>query len=106
MILNFIAETLQTTYACQIYPDLPGFKTPSIICGEACRPDLLLITPDNTLYMVELTVDFETNLQNKVERKKAKYENLMNEVKDRFDSVKFLNLSVSCLDVFDKECCT
>ena len=70
-ILDFIAETLQTTYAAQIYADLPGSRTPSIITGDTYRPDLLLLTPDDKLYIVELTVGFETNLHNNVERKKA-----------------------------------
>ena len=105
-ILNFIAETLQTTCAGQIYADLPGFRTPSIISGDTYRPDLLLLTPDDTLYIVELTVGFETNLHNNVERKKAKYEDLIEEMKDNFVSVKFVNLSISCLGVFDKECRT
>ena len=76
-ILNFIAETLQTTYAAQIYADLPAFRTPSIITGDTYRPDLLLLTPDDKLYIVELTVGFKTNLHNNVERKKAKYEDLI-----------------------------
>ena len=37
---------------------------------------------------------------------KAKYEDLIKEMKDNFVSVKFVNLSISCLGVFDKECCT
>ena len=105
-ILNFIAETLQTTYAGQIYADLPGFRTPSIISGDASRPDLLLTTPDGKLYIVELTVGFETNLHNNVEQKKAKYEDLIEEMKDNFVSVKLVNLSISCLGVFDRECRT
>ena len=55
------------------------------------------------LYIVELTVGFETNLHNNVERKKAKYEDLIKEMKDNYMSVKFVNLSISCLGVFDKE---
>ena len=83
-ILNFVAETLQTTCVGQIYADLPGFRTPSIISGDAYQPDLLLITPDDKLYIVELTVGFETNLHNNVERKKAKYEDLIEELRDNF----------------------
>ena len=114
-ILNFIAETLQTTCAAQIYADLPGFRTPSIISGDTYRPDLLLLTPDDRpdlllltpeLDIVELTVGFETNLHNNVERKKAKYEDLIEEMKDNFVSVKVVNLSISCLGVFDRECRT
>ena len=102
---KFIAETLQTTCAAQIYADLPGFRAPSIISGDTYRPDLLLLTPDDKLYIVELTVGFETNLHN-VERKKAKYEDFIKEMKDNFVSVKFVNLSISCLGVFHKECRT
>ena len=36
--------------------------------GDTYRPDLLLSTSTGTLYIVELTVDFESNLQKNVER--------------------------------------
>ena len=63
-ILNFLAKTLQSTNVAQLYADLPGFKCPSIITGDTFRPDLLLLTPNKSLYVVELTVGFETNLHN------------------------------------------
>ena len=68
--------------------------------------DLLVSTPDKHLYVVELTVVFESNLTNNVNRKKAKYKNLIRELDQNFTSVKFINLSVSSLGVFDKECHT
>ena len=78
----------------------------SSLHGDTYRPDLLLLTPDDKLYIVELTVGFEINLHNNVERKKAKYEDLIEEMRNNFVSVKFVNLSISCLGVFDKECRT
>ena len=105
-ILNFLAQTFQSINACQLYADLSGFQSPSIITGDSYRPDILLVTPDKTLYVVELTVGFETNLHNNVERKKTKYKNLMKELNEHFPSVKFINLSISSLGVFDKECYT
>jgi hypothetical protein len=48
--------------------DLAGYKSPSIITGDTNRPDLLLSTSNGTLYIVELTVGFELNLQKNVER--------------------------------------
>ena len=81
-------------------------STTLIISGDAYRPDLLLITADDKLYIVELTVGFDTNLHNNVERKKAKYEDLIKEMKDNYVSVKFVNLSISCLGAFDIECRT
>ncbi len=74
-VLNFIAKTFQTI-KCELYADLPEFKCLSIITGDAYRPDLLLITPDRCLYVVEFTVGFENNLHNNVERKKNKYKSI------------------------------
>ncbi|CAB4026095.1 Hypothetical predicted protein [Paramuricea clavata] len=73
-ILNFLAETFQTTNPCQLYADLSGHKSPSIITGDLYRPDLLLITPNEDLYVVELTVgsakevlkDFRSGHENKL----------------------------------------
>jgi hypothetical protein len=49
-----------------IYVDLPGFLNPSIVTGDEYRPDLLLKTKDNCLYILELTVGYETNLRNNI----------------------------------------
>ena len=105
-ILHFLAETFQTINPCQLYADLSGYKSPSIITGDLYRPDLLLITPNEDLYVIELTVGFESNLHNNVERKKAKYKDLIEDQRGHFNSVKFVNLSMSSLGVFDKECFT
>ena len=42
-----------------LYVDLPGFHNPSIITGDEYRPDLLLKTKDDCLYILELTVGYE-----------------------------------------------
>jgi len=39
------------------------FSSPSLITGDSLRPDLAFISPDNTLYLLELTVGFETNIE-------------------------------------------
>jgi hypothetical protein len=83
--------------------DLPGYKSPSIITGDTYRPNLLLSTSTGILYIVELTVGFESNLQKNVERKKSKYKELIREQNEHFNSVKFVNLSTSSLGVFSKE---
>ena len=44
-----------------IYADIPEFRNPSILTGDVYRPDLLLVTPDKSLYIVELTVGYETS---------------------------------------------
>ena len=69
-------------------------------------PDLLLQTSNECLYIVELTVGFESNLQKNSERKEGKYAQLIREQSEHFKSVKVVNISMSCLGVFAKECST
>ena len=105
-ILNFLATCLQTVNSSCLYADLPGYKTPSVLTGDIYRPDLLLQTSNECLYIVELTVGFESNLQKNSERKEGKYAQLIREQSEHFKSVKFVNISMSCLGVFAKECST
>ena len=64
---------------------------------------MLLTTTDNCLYILELTVGYETNLRNNIERKRSKYAVLIKDQMKHFKTVKFVNLSVSALGVFDQE---
>ena len=61
---------------------------------------MVLVTSDNTLYVIELTVGHESNLSNNTIRKKQKYSNLVKELRDDYRSVTFVNISMSCLGVF------
>ena len=62
-----------------------------------------LLTSSGVLYIVELTVGFECNLEKNVERKKGKYTELIKEQNKHSNKVKFVNLSISSLGVFAKE---
>ncbi|CAB4007496.1 Hypothetical predicted protein [Paramuricea clavata] len=105
-ILNFLANTLQTVNGSALYADVPGFKSPSILTGDTYRPDLLLSLSNGSLYVVELTVGYETNLENNVNRKKAKYKELVKQLNENFNEVNFINLSMSSLGIFAQECST
>ena len=102
-ILNFIANSIPSQNFQNIFADLPGFSNLSIITGDKHHPDLLLTTKDNCLYILELTVGYETNLRNNIERKQSKYAALIQDQMNHFKTVKFVNLSVSALGVFDQE---
>ena len=80
--------------------DLPGYLSPCIITGDSLRPDMLLSTIDNRLYIIELTVGFETNLANNAHRKELKYHSLLTDLVNEYHSVEFINLSISCLGIF------
>ena len=103
-VLDFLARTLQSVHGYNLFADLPGFRSPSVITGDSFRPDLLLACSNNSiLYVVELTVGYESNLESNIKRKRNKYQELMKEQRKYFNDVKFINISVSCLRVFAKE---
>ena len=98
--MQFIANPLQSIVGSTLYVDLPGFLSPCIITGYTLRPDLLLVTADRKLFVLELTVGFETNLNINAHRKQEKYHQLLQTLSSQFPLVKFVNLSVSCLGIF------
>ena len=64
------------------------------------RPDLLIALQTKCIYILELTIGYESNLQNNATRKRQKYENLIREQQKHYEKVKFVNLSISSLGVF------
>ena len=106
-ILNFLAQSLQSVNGYNLFADVPGFNSPSIISGDVHRPDLLLASSSNSLlYVVELTVGYESNLYKNVRRKQEKYKELIRQLRKDFNDVKFVNISMSSLGVFANECVT
>ena len=77
---------------------------PSTVTGDSFRPDLLLTIEKKCLYILELTVGFESNanLQVNANRKHRKYNDLIKEQESNFNEVKFVNLSLSTLGVFER----
>ena len=67
--------------------------------GDSLRPDMILSTADK-LYIIELTVGFETNLANNARRKELKYRSLVTDLSNDYHSIEFINLSISCLGIF------
>ena len=84
----------------KLYADLPGYLSPCTITGDSLRPNIILSTADNVLYIIELTVGFETNLNNNARRKELKYRPLLTDLANDYKQVKFINLSISCLGIF------
>ena len=52
--------------------------------------------------MLELTVGYESNLGSKAERKKQKNRELAYQLKNDYDKVTFVNLSISTLGIYNK----
>ena len=88
-----------------IYADLPSFSSPSLISGDTFRPDLILHNKHtNAIYILELTVGFESNLKTNSERKLNKYRPLVHSLSSSYQEVKFVNVSMSALGALDSSC--
>ena len=72
------------------------------------RPDCILRlngeTDSRELYIIELTVGFETNLQKNSLRKEAKYSMLLSHFRQKFDKMFLVNLSLSALSFYHSSC--
>ena len=87
----------------KIYSDLDDYRSLSIITGELLRPDLLIISK-GVLYVLELTVGFETNLCNNSVRKHNKCKDLIVSISQSYEDIKFINVSMGALGVYSKSC--
>ena len=78
--------------------------SPSLITGDSLRPDLLLLTGNNVLHILELTMGFETNIQANSVRKATKYTPLLQDLSSSYNKVIFINVSMCALGVMDSSC--
>ena len=90
-VLTFVAASLQSVKGATLFVDLPSFPS-------------LLETADNMLHILELTIGFETNVKRNAERKEAKYSTHVKNLRKYYQDVKFINLSLSCLGIYDQSC--
>ena len=98
-VLLAIAKSLSLLQHCTLFADLPSFASPSLITGESLRPDLVLISHDKTLYLLELTVGVERNILINSKRKSTKYNALIKDLNSQFSTVHFVNLSMGALGI-------
>ena len=101
-VLNLIASTLKSLNYSNLYVDLPGYLSPSVITGDTLRPDLVLTIENKCFFILELTIGFESNLQTNATRKREKYQDLINKQLNYYEEAKFVNVSISSLGVFSE----
>ena len=102
--LDFIASSLQCIKHSTLYADLPGFASPCIVTGDNLRPDMLFSIDTDALYIIELTVGFETNTDLNAERKHDKYLQFTHDLSSMYRCVRLINLSISSLGIFGNSC--
>ena len=71
----------------KLYADLPGYISPSVVTGDTLRPDhdLVLTIENKCIYILELTVGFESSLLHNSRRKREKYQDLVNEQLKKYE---------------------
>ena len=95
---KFIANTPSALPSCSLHANLPAFLSPFlVIIGDYLRPDHLLITENKTLYILELIIEFETNIKVNSNRKALKYSLLHHALRSTNSQINFINLSLDAL---------
>ena len=56
----------------QVFADIDQYMSPLIITGEDLGPDLIVVHQSKDIYVLELTVGFEPNIQKNAERRVRK----------------------------------
>ena len=102
-ILLNILKSLVTCEGINVYCDLPEYKNPSIITGDDYRPDILFVK-QNKLFIIELSVGFETNIIKNSVNKEKRYEPLISQLKSKYTNIEYVNLSMGALGTFGKSC--
>ena len=103
-VLLILASTFSSLKQCTVYADLPSFLSPCLITGDSFRPDLLLLIDEKIFYVLELTLGFETSIQNNSDCKAAKYSSLINDLSLSYSKVVFVNLSMGAIGVMGSSC--
>ena len=100
VLLN-IAKSIPRDQNITLYVDLDMFASPSIISGDEQRPDMI-IKRNNDLWILELSVGFETNLEKNRNAKNLGYNIMVQCLKTTYRKVKFINLSLGAIGVYSK----
>ena len=103
-VLKIIADyLLSITNNIELYCDITGYMSPCIITGEQKRPDIVVIDKQRSwVFVLELTVGFETRIKDNAVRKHNHYSGLCSELRNQYNRVKFVNISVGALGILGK----
>ena len=84
----------------KLYVDLPSYLSPCTVTNDSFRPNIILSTADNVLYIIKVTMGFDTNLNNNARRKELRYRPLLTDLANDFQQIKSIYLSISSLGIF------
>ena len=79
IIVN-MAKFIKALKNVQAFANIDKYMSPSIITGEDLTPDLIVVHLRMDIYVLELTIGLEPNIQKNAIRKHEKYETLLEEL--------------------------
>ena len=96
-----ITNSFSSLQRCRLYVHLPSFPSSSLITGGSLRLDLALISTKNALYILELKVGFETNIEVNSKSKAIKYDPLLQDLRSQYHTINFIYLSISAVGIYE-----
>ena len=98
-ILSVISNFVNSARNIDLYCDIEGYINPSVITGTENRPDMIVILNESAIFVLELTLGFEINIEINIKRKRVKYDEMLKHLDRRFSKVNFINLSMGALGI-------
>ena len=102
-IVTNLVKTIKPADGRVIYADIEGYANPSTFTGEEYRPDIL-VTDQNNIRIIELTVGFETNIEVNTKNKSDRYEPLIQQLKTTGYKVEYVNLVMGAIGTYGHSC--
>ena len=72
---------------------------PPVITGADNCPDMTVTQNESTIFVLELTVGFETKIDFNTNRKANKYKEILKPLENNFEKVNFINLNMEVLSI-------
>ena len=72
---------------------------PSVITGVENRPDIIVTQNGSNIFVLELTVVFETNIDLNTKRKANRYKEMLKYLENKFEKANFVNFSMGALGI-------
>ena len=71
----------------------------SVITGEENLPNMIVTQNESTVFVLELSVGFETNIDLNTKRKANKYKEMLKPLENKFEKVNFVNQLMRALGI-------
>jgi len=94
LLANWLSRSLDST-VFTLCVDLTGDYNPIDMVFETLRPDIVIFNR-KSVFILELTIAHETNLEAAESRKDSKYANLSTNLKDRLSHCTLYKQAISC----------